>query len=78
MVAYADENMVANEEDIRFVLFGGQDALMKAAQQLGYVQRSKHWEMQYDLKNELHYPLPEGFHFVNSWYLDITKVGECC
>ena len=78
MVAYADENMVANEEDIRFVLFGGQDALMKAAQQLGYVQRSKHWEMQYDLKNELHYPLPEGFDFVISWYLDITKVGECC
>jgi len=41
-VAYADGNMVTNEEDIRFVLFGGQDALMKAAQQLGYVQRSKH------------------------------------
>jgi len=32
MVTYADGNMVTNEEDIRFVLFGGQDALMNAAQ----------------------------------------------
>ena len=78
MVTYADGNMVTNEEDIRFVLFGGQDALMNAAQQLGYEQKSKHWDMQYNFENELHYPLPEGFHFINPQNLDISKIGECC
>lgn len=78
MVTYADGNMVTNEEDIRFVLFGGQDALMNAAQQLGYGLKSEHWDMQYNFENELYYPLPEGFHFINPQNLDISKVGECC
>ena len=76
MVTYAHGNMVTNEEDIRFVLFGGQDALMNAAQQLGYGQNSEHWDMQYNFENELHYPLPKDFHFVNPQDLDMSKVGE--
>lgn len=78
MVTYADGNMVTNGEDIQFILFGGQDALMNAAQQLGYGKKSEHWDMQYDFQNELQYPLPEGFHFVNPQNLDWSKVGECC
>ncbi len=55
MVTYADENMLMNGESIRFIFFGGQDALMRTAQQLGYRQKSEYWDMQYDFANELHF-----------------------
>ena len=48
-MAYADEKMLMNGKSIQFIFFGGQDALMNAARQLGYGQKSEHWEMQYDL-----------------------------
>ena len=78
MVTYADVNMPMNGERIRFILFGGQDSLMRAAQQLGYCKKSEYWDMQYDFANELDYPLPGGFQFVNPLDLDMSKLGKCC
>ena len=51
---------------------------MCAARQLGYRQKSEHWDMQYDFANELDYPLPKGFHFVNRQDMDMEKVSKCC
>ena len=78
MMTYADKHMPVNGSDIQPILFGGQDALMCAARQLGYRQKSEHWDMQYDFANELDYPLPKGFHFVNRQDMDMEKVSKCC
>lgn len=78
MVAYADQTMPLNRNGIRLVLFGGQDALMHAAQQMGYHQESEHWDMQFDFAQKLDYPLPEGFHFVSPQDMDLSKMGKCC
>lgn len=78
MIAYADEHMSMKDEKIQLILFGGQDALMKAAKQLGYEQKSESWDMQFDFAQELDYPLPEGFHFVNAEDYDMAKGNRCC
>ena len=77
-MTYADKHMPVNGSNIQPILFGGQDALMCAARQLGYRQKSEHWDMQYDFANELDYPLPKGFHFVNRQDMDMEKVSKCC
>ena len=78
MVQYADENMFTNKEGIQFIFFGGQDVLMRYAQQMGYHKKYERWDMQYDYTDELDFPLPEGFHFVNPQDIDRTNVGKCC
>ena len=78
MMTYADKHMPVNGSNIQPILFGGQDALMCAARHLGYRQKSEHWDMQYDFANELDYPLPKGFHFVNRQDMDMEKVSKCC
>lgn len=78
MVTYADEHMPIKGQKIQLILFGGQDALMNAAKQLGYSQKSESQDMQFDFDDVLDYPLPEGFHFAKSQDLDMTKVGKCC
>ncbi len=76
MMTYADKHMPVNGSNIQPILFGGQEALMCAARQLGYRQKSEHWDMQYDFVNELDFPLPKGFHSVNRQ--DMEKVSKCC
>lgn len=76
MVAYADQTMPLNHDGIQLVLFGGQDALMHAAQQMGYHQESEHWDMQYDFAKKLDYALPAGFHFVSPQDMDLSKIKE--
>lgn len=78
MITYADENMSIKSEKIQLILFGGQDALIRAAEQLGYYQKSESQDMQFNFDDVLDYPLPEGFYFVKPQELDITKVGKCC
>ncbi len=78
MITYADEHMSIKGGKIRLILFGGQDALMKAAEQLGYCQKSENWDMQFDFEEVLDYPLPEGFHFVNPEDYDMAKGNKCC
>lgn len=78
MIAYADTCMVMKDEKIQLILFGGQEALMNAAKQAGYSQKSESWDMHFDFDDVLDYPLPEGFHFVNTDKYDIDKIGKCC
>ena len=78
MIAYADTHMSIKGGKIQLVLFGGQDALMSAAKQAGYHQKSEYWDMQFDFDDVLDYPLPKGFHFVNPDEYDLDKGGKCC
>lgn len=78
MIAYADANMPIKDRKIQLILFGGQEALKRAAEQLGYYQKSEHWDMQFDFDDVLDYPLPEGFHFVKPEKYDMDKLSKCC
>ncbi|MDE7430030.1 MAG: GNAT family N-acetyltransferase [Lachnospiraceae bacterium] len=78
MIAYADAHMPIKGGKIQLIRFGGQEALMNAAKQAGYYQKSESWDMQFDFEDVLDYPLPEGFHFVNPEEYDIEKIGKCC
>lgn len=78
MIEYANTHMSKKDEGICLVLFGGQDALMKAAEQAGYHQKSEKWDMQFDFEDALDYPLPKGFHFVNPDEYDMDKGNKCC
>ena len=78
MIAYADEYMPKKDEKIQLILFGGQNALMKAATDRGYCKILEQRDMQFDFANILEYPLPEGFHFVKPDEYDMAKVNKCC
>ena len=78
MIAYANAHMSVKEGEIQLILFGGQDALMNAAKQAGYRQKSEDWDMQFDFDDVLDYSLPEGFHFVSSDEYDMDKINKCC
>ena len=78
MIAYANAHMSVKEGEIQLILFGGQDALMNAAKQAGYRQKSEDWDMQFDFDDVLDYSLPEGFHFVSSDEYDMNKINKCC
>lgn len=78
MIAYADKHMPIKDGKRQLVLFGGQEALMKAAMQQGYCQVWQKTDLQFDFEEALDYPLPEGFHFVNPEEFDIGKASKCC
>lgn len=78
MIAYADANMSFKGKSIRLILFEGQDALIKAAGQLGYTRTWERTDMQFDFDDTLDYSLPEGFHFVKPEAFDPDKIGKCC
>lgn len=78
MIAYADANMPMKGRKIQLILFEGQEALKRAAEQLGYYQKSERWDMQFDFDNVLDDPLPEGFHFVKPERYDMDKISKCC
>lgn len=78
MIAYADTHMSMKDGKIQLILFGGQDALMNAAKQAGYSQKSESWNMQFDFNDVLDYPLPEGFLFVCPDEYDMDKISKCC
>lgn len=78
MIAYADANMPMKGRKIQLILFEGQEALKRAAEQLGYYQKSERWDMQFDFDNVLDDPLPEGFHFVKPEKYDMDKISKCC
>lgn len=77
MTAYADKHMSIKDKEIQLILFGGQDALMKAAMQIGFCQVSEAVDMLFDFEEVLDYPLPEGFHFVKSGDYDTAKINRC-
>lgn len=78
MIEYADAHMSMKDAEIQLILFGGQAALIGAAKQAGYYQKSERWDMQFDFNDVLDYPLPEGFHFVNPDEYDRDKLSKCC
>ncbi len=78
MIAYADAHMSVKGGEIQLVLFGGQDALITAAKRAGYQQKWGNWDMQFEFGDVLDYPLPNGFHFVNSDEYDMDKGSKCC
>lgn len=78
MVAYADAHMPNFENKKRFVIFKNQDAIIKAAYQLGYQKIDEFADMQYDFGQTLEYNLPEGFHFVEQGKYDVEKISQCC
>lgn len=78
IIAYADQNMPNFDGNRQFILFQGQQALIRAAQQAGYVQTGRDINLQYDFENPLDYPLPAGFRFVPSHEHDVNKIAECC
>lgn len=78
MIAYAQAHMSVKDGEMQLILFGGQDALINAAKQAGYHQKSENWDMQFDFDDVLDYPLPEGFHFVSSDEYDMDKINKCC
>lgn len=78
MVAYAAESMPDIDGKLQFVLFGGQDAIMKAAQEAGFVKTGGYIERVYEFDQKLEYQLPEGFHFVDPKCIDTAKATLCC
>lgn len=78
MIAYADTHMQMKDGKIQLILFGGQEALMKAAKQAGYDQKFEKLSMQFDFNDVLEHSLPEGFHFVSPNEYDLDKIGKCC
>ena len=77
MIAYASTGMPRKDGRNKLIIFGGQTALLAAAEQAGYRKVWSDWDMQYDFSNPLDYPLPEGYRFADA-PLDIAKCSECC
>jgi len=77
MVAYAASSMPKKDGKHRLIIFGGQKALLAAAEKAGYRKVWSDWDMQYDFATPLDYPLPEGYRFAQA-PLDIAKCSECC
>ncbi|MBQ7045220.1 MAG: pantetheine-phosphate adenylyltransferase, partial [Clostridia bacterium] len=58
MVAYALTGMPQSDGRNRLILFGGQTALIAAAQRAGLRRTWSDWDQQYDFSKPLDYPLP--------------------
>lgn len=78
MMDYAEADMPKPDGAQRFVLFGGQKALVEAAERRGYARTGGYNELVYDFSKPLDYPLPQGFSFVPPDKLDYAKISECC
>lgn len=78
MMDYAEADMPKTDGAQRFVLFGGQKALVEAAECRGYTRTGGYNELVYDFSKPLEYPLPQGFSFVPPDKLDYAKISECC
>lgn len=78
MAAYAGERMPQADGGRRLVLLGKQEALIKAAESLGYSQTGCYENLAYDCAKPLEYPLPEGFRFTEPGGVDPAKATECC
>lgn len=78
MIAWADERMPGSRTSRRFILFGGQTALIAAAKRAGYVQQDENTHHQYFFDASLEYPLPAGFRFTEPGCVNVEKACECC
>ncbi|MBR2602793.1 MAG: hypothetical protein IKE08_08915, partial [Clostridia bacterium] len=65
LVDYAVSVMPDFDGKQRLVLFNGQEYLKEAAAKRGFVLEEEYEDRQFDFRNELDRPLPEGYHFVD-------------
>ena len=77
MIAHALTGMPQRDGRNKLILFGGQTALMAAAEKAGLHRTWSDWERVYDFSVPLDYPLPDGFRFA-AMPLDPAKCSECC
>ena len=78
MVGYAMEQMPDFENKQRFMLFNGQEHLMKIAEKRGFTLQYDYEDRQFDFSKELNYELPAGFRFVSPAEMDPLKLAKCC
>ncbi|MCI9079195.1 MAG: GNAT family N-acetyltransferase [Lachnospiraceae bacterium] len=78
MVTYAVSSMPRVDGYLRFVIFGGQDAIKEAAAKAGFRQSFDYMYKVFDFGQSLNYPLPDGFHFVKPENFSVEKTVECC
>ena len=76
MIDYAVEKMPNFDDQQQFVLFGGQECLIKAAEKRGYKKVFEYEDRVFDFENELNYELPEGYRFVDPDKVDILKLAK--
>lgn len=78
MMDYAQTYMPNWGNNQQFMLFSGQEFLMKEAEKRGFTKVYEDEDFIFDFQNVLDYKLPDGFHFVSPENVDIVKLTECC
>ena len=76
LVDYAVNTMPNFEGRQQLVLFNGQEYLMEAAAKRGFIKAEEYEDRNYDFRNELNHPLPEGYHFVDPEKADGFKLAK--
>lgn len=77
MITYAEDEMPKRDGKQTFVIFQGQEAIMRAAEKAGYVKSGGYHERVFDFRKTLDYSLPEGFRFVEAQKMVAGKIAEC-
>lgn len=77
MVAYAESGMPRIDGKQRLVIFGGQNAIMRAAEKAGCRKSFAYWDKIRDFSEPLDRPLPSGYRFAAA-PLDPAKCAQCC
>ena len=78
MIDYAIEHMPDFDHKQQFMLFNGQEYIMRAAEKRGFSLLYDYESRNFDFANELNYELPPGFHFVEPSDVDPLKLAKCC
>ena len=76
LVDYAISSMPNFEGRQRLVLFNGQEYLKEAAAKRGFHQTDDYEDRNFDFRNELNYPLPQGYHFVDPKNADGFRLAK--
>ena len=76
LVGYAVSAMPNYDGKQRLVLFNGQEYLMETAAKRGFIRTDEYEDRHFDFRNELDYPLPEGYHFVEPENAEGLKLAK--
>ncbi len=78
MIEYAETAYPKFEDPLTLVLSVGQKALIEAAERKGYKCDYEETDRIFDFRTgKLDYPLPAGYHFVDSEHSDPLKSAKC-
>ena len=78
MIEYAETAYPKFEDPLTLVLSVGQKALIEAAERRGYQYDYEETDRIFDFRTgKLDYPLPAGYHFVDSEHSDPLKSAKC-